>query len=46
MAAALAASAAAASVLGMIQLPSYADLFGVAFALSTFLMICAAEARQ
>ena len=46
MAAALAASGAAASVLGMVQLPSYADLFSVAFALSMFLMICAVEARQ
>ena len=46
MAAALAASTAVASVLGMIQVPSYADLFGLAFALSSFLMICAVEARQ
>ena len=46
MAVALAAGSAAASVLGMVQLPAFAELFGVAFALSTFLLICAAEARQ
>ena len=42
----IAALVVAASVLGMMQLPFYADVFGVAFALSTFIMICAAEARQ
>ncbi len=46
MAVALAASAAGASVLGMVQLPAFAELFGVVFALSMFLLICATEARQ
>jgi hypothetical protein len=46
MAVALAASAVGASVLGMIQLPAYAEFFGVVFALSIFYLICATEARQ
>lgn len=46
MAVALAGGAAGASVLGMIQSPAFAELFGVVFALSMFLLICAAEARQ
>jgi hypothetical protein len=46
MAVALAASAAVASVLGMLQLPTWGELFGLGFALSTFFLICAAEARE
>jgi hypothetical protein len=47
MAVALAAAAAAgASVVAMVQLPAFAELFGVVLAFSLFLLICAAEARQ
>ena len=46
MAVALAAGAAGASVVAMVQLPAFAELFGVVFAVSLFLLICAAEARQ
>ena len=44
---ALAASLLGASVslVGMTQMPGLSDLFGLAFALSTFIAICATEAR-
>jgi hypothetical protein len=46
MAVALAAGSAVASVLGLMELPTWSELFSLGFALSTFLLICAAEARQ
>ena len=44
---ALAASLLGASVslVGMTQMPALSDVFGLAFALCTFLAICATEAR-
>ena len=44
---ALAASLLGASVslVGMTQMPAFSDVFGLAFALCTFLAICATEAR-
>ena len=46
MAVALAAGAAVACIVGLVQLPTWGELFGLGFALSTFLLICVAEARQ
>ena len=33
------------SLVGMTQMPAHSDLFGLAFALCSFVAICATEAR-